>query len=70
MIFYKVSRVVNMYGPQTRYPSQSEDPARTDARRGDAVMDSLEERLANMEQHLNLAGLTSCYSHLHFCSLI
>ncbi|XP_060600289.1 MAP3K12-binding inhibitory protein 1-like [Ruditapes philippinarum] len=54
----KVSRVVNMYGPQTRALGQrvNERPDNSEHKPATNMMDGIEERLANMEKHLKLTG--------------
>lgn len=55
----KVSRVVNMYGPQTRALGTSDvDRSRSqlDKKPMTGIMEGIEERLANMEKHLKITG--------------
>lgn len=49
----KVSRVLNMYGPQTRALSS---PVKHEKPQEDGMRTGIEERLFNMEQHLRIAG--------------
>lgn len=56
----KVSRVENLYGPQTRVLTTVGDmsPYRKQTKQDNSVMSGLEERLTNMEEHLNMKPST------------
>ncbi|XP_052767902.1 MAP3K12-binding inhibitory protein 1-like [Mya arenaria] len=57
----KVSRVVNMYGPQTRNLGQTLGSQENNSGKQttNSAIDGLEERLSNMEDHLRISGSTT-----------